>query len=370
MYQPEHGVDLVALFRDEFKMCKLSKGDKAAILSGYSAPGMPGPWRYRREYIDAAFRAFREMDINAFHLELPPVLKPSLPLSPKARSAGTAGVGTSALGGLTSALGALKDVDFVLDLTMSLFSPELAEIVAGGPKVLIVCEGPEASLRLFPSEDLKRRLESAERRMAKGGRKTLRITSDAGTDVTMDLGQYATFIECGFAPEKARWDAFPSGQVGCFPDDGSGEGVFVIDSGDQVVLPYQVYIQQPVKMFVRDGYIREIEGGADARLMRDHLESWEDPEVYALGHQSLGLHPNARWDALSVYGWDTMGMDSRIFYGGFLLGTGPNTLGGGVRNTPCHFDIAMRNCTIEIDGEVLIDRGEVVAPDLRAPANT
>lgn len=366
MYEPAHGIDLVGLLKAEFEMCKLKRGDLAAILSGRTAPGMPGPWKYRDQYVDAAFKAFNEMGIKAFHVELPPVPKPLLPLGPGALGVqGTAGLGISALAGLAPALGALKNVDFVLDFAMTLFSPELAEMVAGGPKVLICCEPPEASLRLFPNQDLKRRLQSAEKRMAKGKTKTIRVSSAAGTNITYDVGQYGTFIECGFADDPGRWDAFPSGQVGCFANDHSGDGVFVIDRGDQVVLPYMRYVEAPVTLIVREGYIREIEGGADAHLVKDHLESWNDPEVYALGHQSLGLHPNARWDAQSVYGWDSLGMDSRIFYGAYVLGTGPNTLGNGTRNTPCHFDICMRNLTVEIDGEMLIDKGKVVAADMR-----
>lgn len=365
MYQAEHGYDLVKLFRAEFELCKLKAGETAAILSSSSAPGLPGPWQYRREYTEAAFRAFADLGVAAFHIELPPIPKPVLPIGEGPLGLVTAGMGKTALGQLHSALGALKEVDFVFDLAMTLFSPELAEIVAGGPRVLICVEPPEVCTRLFPSQDLKRRLLNAQRRMEKGKMKTLRVTSTAGTDLTMEIGQYGTFIECGYADDPGRWDAFPSGQVGCFPNDGSGEGVIVLDKGDQVVLPYMRYIEEPVKLIVKEGYIRAIEGGADARLMRDHLESWSDPEVYALGHQSLGLHPHARWDALGVYGWDSMGMDGRIFYGCYLLGTGPNTLGGGTRDTPCHFDIPMRNCTVEIEREVLVDQGKVVAGDLR-----
>lgn len=366
MYEPAHGIDLVGLLKAEFEMCKLKRGDLAAILSGRTAPAMPGPWKYRDQFVDAAFKAFAEMGIKAFHVEMPPVPKPLLPLGPGALGVkGAAGLGSTALAGLAPALGALKNVDFVLDFAMTLFSPELAEMVAGGPKVLICCEPPEACLRLFPDHDLKRRLQNAEKRIAKGTKKSISVTSEAGTDLSMVAGQYGTFIECGFADDPGRWDAFPSGQVGWFPDDHSGDGVFVIDRGDQIVLPYMRYVESPVTLTVKEGYIRGISGGADARLIEDHLASWNDPEVYALGHQSLGLHPNARWDAQSVYGWDSLGMDSRIFYGNYIMGTGPNTLGGGTRNTGCHFDICTRNLTVVIDGETLIDKGKVVAADMR-----
>ncbi|MDO8588349.1 MAG: hypothetical protein Q7T82_15075 [Armatimonadota bacterium] len=368
MYQAEHGYNLVKLFRAEFELCKLKPGDTAAIMSSASVPGLPGPWSYRKDYVDAAFQAFEELGVAAFHIELPPIPKPILPILDGQSAVGknvTAGMGGTALAGLRPAMSALKQVNFVLDLAMTLFSPELAEMVGANAKVLIVCEPPEPCARLFPSEDLKRRLLNAKRRMDKGKTRKFSVTSEAGTDITIEIGQYSAAIECGYADDAGRWDAFPSGQAFCFANDGSGDGVFVLNKGDQVVLPYMRYIEEPVTLVVKEGYIREIKGGADAQLIRDHLESWHDPEVYALGHQSLGLHPNARWDASAVYGWDSLGMDARIFYGCYLLGTGPNTLGGGKRNTPCHFDIPMRNCSAVIDGEVILDKGRVVPDDLR-----
>ena len=242
----------------------------------------------------------------------------------------------------------------------------VAEMVGSKAKVLLVVEPPESCARLFPSQDLKRRLLNLLGRMDKGKTRPLKVTSDAGTSITMEIGQYNACMECGFADDPGRWDAFPSGQAFCFHNDGTGEGVFVIDRGDQMVLPFMKYIEEPVTMVVKGGYIREIKGGADAQLIRDHMDSWQDPEVFALGHQSIGLNPNARWDGPSVYGWDSAGMDPRIFYGAYLLGTGPNTLGGGTRNTPCHFDIPMRHCSAWIDGEQILDKGKVVPDDMRA----
>ena len=80
MYQAEHGYDMAKIFKAEFELCKLKKGDTAAIMSSASAPGLPGPWSYRKEYVTAAFRAFEELGISAFHIELPPIGHPILPL--------------------------------------------------------------------------------------------------------------------------------------------------------------------------------------------------------------------------------------------------------------------------------------------------
>jgi 2,5-dihydroxypyridine 5,6-dioxygenase len=51
---------------------------------------------------------------------------------------------------------------------------------------------------------------------------------------------------------------------------------------------------------------------------------------------------------------------ARTFPGNFLFSTGPNTQGGGKRNTRGHYDVPMRDCTVELDGRKLIEDGRIV----------
>jgi 2,5-dihydroxypyridine 5,6-dioxygenase len=51
---------------------------------------------------------------------------------------------------------------------------------------------------------------------------------------------------------------------------------------------------------------------------------------------------------------------ARVFAGNFLFSTGPNTEGGGTRSTKGHYDVPMRDCTIELDGKVIIREGKIV----------
>jgi 2,5-dihydroxypyridine 5,6-dioxygenase len=53
-------------------------------------------------------------------------------------------------------------------------------------------------------------------------------------------------------------------------------------------------------------------------------------------------------------------MDARAFEGNFLFSLGPNNEAGGKRTTACHIDIPLRNCTVMLDGEVVVDKGKVV----------
>jgi 2,5-dihydroxypyridine 5,6-dioxygenase len=56
---------------------------------------------------------------------------------------------------------------------------------------------------------------------------------------------------------------------------------------------------------------------------------------------------------------------ARVFAGNFLFSTGPNSQGGGKRTTRGHYDVPMRDCTVMLDNEIIIDKGKVADPKLR-----
>ncbi|MBX6746065.1 MAG: peptidase M29, partial [Acetobacteraceae bacterium] len=104
-----------------------------------------------------------------------------------------------------------------------------------------------------------------------------------------------------------------------------------------------------------------IEGeGTDAELMRRYLAAWGDRAAYAVSHVGWGLNERARYEALAMYDRrDTNGTELRAFAGNFLFSTGANEFAG--RFTEGHFDIPVRNCTIALDGEVVVEKGSLVA---------
>ena len=84
-----------------------------------------------------------------------------------------------------------------------------------------------------------------------------------------------------------------------------------------------------------------------------------DRESYATSHVGWGMNRHARWDALAL--WDTRdlwGTEVRAFAGNFLYSTGANENAG--RFTAGHFDLPMRNHTVTLDGEVVVERGVLV----------
>lgn len=268
-------------------------------------------------------------------------------------------VGTTPLTGNKAAIAALKESDLVLDLMTLLFSPEQHEIMKGGTKILLAVEPPEVLARMVPTEADRTRVCEAAALIERA--KEMRAVSAAGTDLRVKLGEYPVIKEYGFVDEPGRWDHWPSGFVLTWPDERSSNGTVVLDRGD-ILLPMKSYVSEPIVLTVKNGFVSAIEGGLDAELLKDYIVSFEDPEAYAISHLGWGLQKRARWSTLGLYDREaTIGMDARAFEGNFLFSLGPNNEAGGSRLTACHIDIPMRNCTVSLDGEVVVREGKVVS---------
>jgi 2,5-dihydroxypyridine 5,6-dioxygenase len=251
----------------------------------------------------------------------------------------------------------------MIDLMLILFEPELEQIQAAGTRVVSCVEPPEVLARLLPDEDQRRRAEASLRLVQ--GASRIRITSAAGTDVTYELGDLAPFCQYGYSDEPGRWDHFPSTHVvHCGNEDGVG-GRVVLKPGD-VVLPFGRYVTDPITIEIERGFVASIVGGADALLLRDAMAAAGELDAYGISHIGWGLNERARWDALLVNP-GSMGMDVRGYEGCVMFATGPNSEFGGSNHTPCHFDIPMRDCTVHVDDELVIDEGRIVHEAIARP---
>jgi 2,5-dihydroxypyridine 5,6-dioxygenase len=79
------------------------------------------------------------------------------------------------------------------------------------------------------------------------------------------------------------------------------------------------------------------------------------------------MNPQARWYGLALNGDDPerSRAAARTFPGNFLFSTGPNTLGGGKRDTKGHYDVPLSDCTVQLDGRTIIDKGRIVDPGMQ-----
>jgi 2,5-dihydroxypyridine 5,6-dioxygenase len=333
---------LALLFRKEFELCNVRRGETVALL---------GDLNSRPDYVQAAFAAASDLGADAYEMKVN-----SIPSWTK--------VGVETIGACKGTLEALSAADLLVCLHIPLFTKWMKKVRDAGTRVLMIIDAPDDLEQLMSPPGLKEAVIHAGKRLEQT--KSMRVVSDAGTDLTVKCGEYPTMIQYGFAESRGRFDHWGGGHVHTFPNEGSASGTVVIQPGDIIVLPYNRYVQDPIRLEIRDGFIRSIEGGLDAKLMNTWLEDNrqhpDDMDGHAISHLGWGLNPQARWDALALYGDDPdrTYASARTFPGNFLFSTGPNSQGGGKRTTKGHYDVPMRDCTVMLDNDVIIDKGRFV----------
>lgn len=340
---------MTSLFREEFKLCNVQPGETIALLSDLAT---------RREYVQASFAAAQELGADAYEMCVNAV-----PSWTK--------VGVATVGACKGTLEALCAADMLVCLHIPLFTQWLKDVRDTGTRVLMIIDHPDDLEQAMAPPGLKEATIHSGKRL--GEAKSMRMFNDAGLDLTVELGEYPVMIQYGFAEEPGRFDHWGGGHVHTFPNEGSANGTVVISPGDFVVLPYNRYVTDEVRIEVRDGFIRKIEGGLDAKLMNSWLEdnraTPEDMDGHAISHLGWGLNPQSRWDNIALNGDDPDRSNGalRTFAGNFLFSTGPNSQGGGKRTTKGHYDVPMRDCSIMLDNDLILDKGRFTDPKMVVP---
>jgi len=343
----------VAAFEAVLARCALKPGDVVAVLSESQS---------RPVLAQLARMAAARMGCQCFAITVPTVFE----AGPAVRSTGA----STSLRQLAPVIGALSASTLVVDCTVEglMHAPELPAILSGGARVLYVSnEHPEALARLAPDPSLEPLVKSHVKRLRAA--RTMRVTSAAGTDLTISLGGATCGGNWGYTTRPGTITHWPGGLALAFPAANSVNGTLVLAEGD-VNLTFKRYIERPIKLRIEDDFITSIEGaGLDADLMRSYIAAWDDSpadsslaagrNAYAVSHVGYGLNAAARWDSMALYDKrDFNGTELRAFAGNFLYSTGANEVAG--RYTRGHFDLPLRNCTVALDGVRVVDAGKLV----------
>jgi 2,5-dihydroxypyridine 5,6-dioxygenase len=332
-------------FEHVFALSEIGPGDPVAILSDTGS---------REINVSLAELALHRLGAKAFHIVMPnPPQTAPLPV----RSTGS----TTAIGGSEPVLAALCASKMVVDLTVEglLHAPELPRILSKGARMLYISnEHPDVLERLTPDPGLKEKVLRGIGMLKEA--RSMRVTSDAGTDVSIDLADIKCGGSWGYADSPGCRSHWPGGVIAGWPRRGALNGKVVMGVGD-LNLTFKRYVERPITLHFENDYAVEIAGeGLDAELMRSYLQGWNDPEAYASAHIGWGMNPKARWDSQVMYDkGDINGTELRAFAGNFLFSMGANEHVG--RHTLGHFDLPMRGCTIALDNQVVVDKGRLTA---------
>jgi len=178
--------------------------------------------------------------------------------------------------------------------------------------------------------------------------KTLHLTTPRGTNLVANIeGRRGNALCC--IVEPGEFAPVPTVEANVSPVESSAEGVIVCDAS----IPYIGIglIEEGVILKVEKGMVVEIEGGRQAKVLRENLASYKDKTVYNVAEIGVGLNPKCRMCGIML---EDEGVLSTAH-----VGIGTNiTLGGSIK-APIHYDLIMWDPCVVVDGEVIISGKDI-----------
>ena len=247
---------------------------------------------------------------------------------------------------------AMLESDLCLGITTKSIAHTNARISAAahGARYLSL---PDYSMDLLSDESLRANYEEQAvlaRHLAdaftNGSR--LRVTSSAGTDVTMSIDGREGNCCPGYVSKAGDLGSPPDIESNVSPIEDSAEGTVVVDAS----IPYPTFglLKAPVVLRVKGGSIVRIEGEASTTSSLEQLmKSAGSPRAYVLAECGVGLNDKARLSGVMLTDEGAAGT--------MHFGFGSNSTVGGKNEVSFHLDFVLKNPSLFVDGHALIERG-------------
>lgn len=200
------------------------------------------------------------------------------------------------------------------------------------------------------------------------GAKECRVTSRYGTDFTYRVDDKIWIPPLpgpGFDPYKVinfqkdenrpagklYYYLYPTGEFNVAPIEGAASGKLVID----LTMHHLGLLGSPIELTVEKGRVVRIEGGADARILRDFLETYGDENAYMCpAEASVGVNAKAVVRGIQ--------REDKNIMGTMHFGLGTNVDVGGSIMSKIHMDGVILEPTLFVDGVKRIEDGRFLVP--------
>jgi len=250
-----------------------------------------------------------------------------------------------------------NEADLVVDLasiTTSIYRPLRTNALKAGTRILRVTDPEDVLYRMRPDPVVRDRAKAAEALL--GGARRLHVTSEAGTDIEVDISGRVAFGLWGVVDRPGTWDHWPMGLVVVGGNRRGTNGRLVADVGD-LLLAMPRYVNDRITVQVSDGVITSIEGAADARVLQKWFEGWRDPRAYWISHIGWGLDHRTVWTRMQRKDEGGTG-DAESFYGVMQIAFGRDTsFLGGTNDVPAHMDFDCLDNSVSVDGLEVLRNG-------------
>jgi leucyl aminopeptidase (aminopeptidase T) len=176
------------------------------------------------------------------------------------------------------------------------------------------------------------------------GARTAKVTSPAGTDITMSIDGRKCEPDTGLIYNSGDFSNLPAGEAYLAPLEGTAQGTLVIDGSMAAI----GRLKKPITMKVNSGFVREISGGAEAKKLKALLDSVGEL-AYNIAELGIGTNDKAKLVG-SV-------LEDEKVMGTVHMALGDNMSMGGKISVRSHLDGIILKPTLIIDGVTLMKDG-------------
>ena len=178
--------------------------------------------------------------------------------------------------------------------------------------------------------------------------KTVRVVTNKGTDLLIDIEGRAAHADTGNLTETGALGNLPAGEAYLAPLEEGANGTIVVDG----CIAYLGPCEDDVTIIVKDGRIAEISGGKSAEGLKEFLKD-KDEEANGIAEFGIGTNPGAK-----IIGHPLV--DEKV-WGTIHIAFGTNASIGGTRESNTHYDCIINSPTVWIDDVMVMEKGEHIA---------
>jgi leucyl aminopeptidase (aminopeptidase T) len=242
-------------------------------------------------------------------------------------------------------------------------------------RIPAICMDGGMTLDMFQSggvtDDMKQiavRKHFVGERVFGAGARRCRVTSRYGTDFTYSVegrifipplpgDSFDPYKIINFDKDENRkggnlyYYLFPTGELNVAPVEASANGTLVID----LTMHHLGRLWTPIELTIENGRIVRIDGGADARILRDYLAAYGDENAYMCpAEASVGVNAKAIVRGIQ--------REDKNIIGTMHFGLGTNIDVGGSVKSKVHMDGVILEPTLFVDGVKRIEQGRFLVP--------
>jgi len=183
--------------------------------------------------------------------------------------------------------------------------------------------------------------------------KTIRFSSEAGTNLIASKEGREGKALTGIARKPGSHTGGPVLEISATPIEGTVNGTVIIDTFcDDLGV-----VKTPIKIIIKDGMAVDIQGGEEAKKLKEMLEAVGDPMAFAVAEIAFGVNPLSRLDLVGVR---RAANEAHGIYGTAHIGLGHSAWPGSNLKAPCHIDVLFQKATVQLDGKTIMEKGELI----------